>query len=463
MRAGLLAGLLLAPAAAVQGQSALEIVRKLDAIEARMNELETAPSASADQDRVERALAEMRLDIRRLGSDVDDVRVGSEEPEVRAQLQALAEELATVKSAVEAPRDQSREAELADALAEMRAYIAHAEAREAEAREAEEEEGPLTLTGRVQAQYNTTSDTSAIASEFMIRRARLTAELRINDIVTGKVQPDFGEGKISLKDAYVAFDFAPVFGMTVGQFKRPFDLFELTSSTKILTIERAGVVRGVSTCAGPGGICSYSRFTEKLGFSDRDIGVRFDGTAGDWTWQAAITNGEGANHDEVNDGKSFGARLVYAGLPNLAIGANVAAHDYTNEVDPGRKYAGGYGVDVEWGSFSGGWHAQAGAVTGDNWRNLDVAGAPSRFRTAQGVLTYRFQLGTAALDAIEPLARFSWADPDTDVDNDHEMFLTGGVVAHFVGRNKIAFNVERWMPSSGAGQWSMKVQSYLHF
>ena len=55
------------------------------------------------------------------------------------------------------------------------------------------------------------------------------------------------------EDAYVRLTFGSGFRATIGQFKRPFDVFELTSSTQTLVIERAGGVDGVSACAGPGG------------------------------------------------------------------------------------------------------------------------------------------------------------------------------------------------------------------
>ena len=72
---------------------------------------------------------------------------------------------------------------------------------------------------------------------------------------------------VDLKDAYVTFDFAPELALTMGQFKRTFDLFELLSSTDISLIERDGRVGGVDTCTGVGGVCSYSGLTERLGFA----------------------------------------------------------------------------------------------------------------------------------------------------------------------------------------------------
>lgn len=326
----------------------------------------------------------------------------------------------------------------------------------------------IEITGRVHTQFNTTSvDQDGLPStELLVRRARLTGEITVSDFVSGKVQPEFGDGEVELKDAYVRLTFSPAFRATLGQFKRPFDLFELTSSTQILVIERAGGVRGVDTCAGPGGLCSFSRFTEKLAYADRDIGVLLDGrsTGGAVRYMASATNGAGANTSEENDGKSFSGRLEVTPTPDLTISGNVGLHDFVDEIEGDDDYAVAFGGDVEWGNFDRGLHVQAALVAGDNWQNPSVAGDPSSFLTAQGIVSYRHPIdGNAYVNGIEPVGRISWGDPDTDVDDDEGVLLTPGLMLHFVGRNKIAVNVDIWSPSQGDTEWSLKAQSYLHF
>ena len=112
------------------------------------------------------------------------------------------------------------------------------------------------------------------------RRARLSTGVQVNDFVSGRVLTDFGNGSVTLRDAYLRLDFSPALRVTMGQFKRPFDPFELESASQILVIERAGDIRGVSRCTGVGGVCSLSRLTKRLEFSARDIGVMATGTAG---------------------------------------------------------------------------------------------------------------------------------------------------------------------------------------
>lgn len=323
----------------------------------------------------------------------------------------------------------------------------------------------ITLTGRVHTQWNSTSVGSEnLTSVFLIRRARLTAQIKLNDLVSGKVQPDFGAGKITLKDAYFRLGFSPSFRMTIGQFKRPFDLFELTSSTQILVVERAGGIRGVSTCAGPGGICSLSRFTEKLGFSDRDIGVMFDGRPSEqFRYMASIANGTGANKAEENSAKSFTGRVEFTPLTDLRLSANLGLHDYPNATTATDETAAAYGADVEWGNFSSGLHLQAGVVAGDNWKNLDAAGDPSSFLTAQLIASFRQPVTSQWIEAIEPVFRVSWGDPNTDLDDDEGLLFTTGAAFFFTGRNKIAANIDIWSPTTGNTEYSLKLQSYIHF
>ena len=103
-------------------------------------------------------------------------------------------------------------------------------------------------------------------------------------------------------------------------------------------------------------------------------------------------------------------------------------------------------------------------MLGDNWRNLDVAGDESRFLTWQGIATYRFSRDDGArVRAVEPVARVSWGDPDRDTISDAGLLLTPGVMVHFQGRNKIAFNVDLWRPQQGPRHWGLKAQSYLYF
>ncbi len=323
----------------------------------------------------------------------------------------------------------------------------------------------ITLAGRLHMQWNHTSSTgAAVASTFFVRRARLTAEIKVNDFISGKIQPEYGEGIVGLRDAYVDLNFDRAFRIRAGQFKRPFDRFELVSSTQILVIERAGGVRGLPGCSGVGNICSFSRFTEKLNYSDRDLGFQILGDVGKVRYSASVTNGEGPNDDvDENGTKSYTGRLEYRG-GDLTVGAHAGLHDYPNDSTGTDEYAVAYGADVDWGRYEQpGAHVKAGFVYGDNWKNLTTPD-PTKFVSAQGIVTYLFPIReNRFMYGIEPVARVSWGDPDTDVSEDDGWLFTPGLVLYFVGRNKFAVNVDIWSPATGGTEYSVKAQMYLHF
>ena len=322
----------------------------------------------------------------------------------------------------------------------------------------------ITLTGRVHSQFRTSSVDGALGSEFVLRRVRMTAHITINDLVDGRIQPDFGEGTIALKDAYLRLSFDPAFRLSFGQAKRPFDIFELYSSTQIILIERTGKIDGVDACAGPGGVCSLSQLTEKLGYADRDVGVFVDGRPSDKVeYRFSITNGTGSNTSDENGSKSYTGRVVVQATPDVRVAANIGVHDYL-DATTGNEYAAAYGGDVEIGNYGDELHVQAAIIAGQNWLNLNAFGDPSTFVTAQGVVSYRFPVaGSDRFTAVEPLARISWADPDTDAAQAGGWLFTPGVALHITGRNMLVANIDVWSPDIGGTEWSFKFQSFLHY
>ncbi len=322
----------------------------------------------------------------------------------------------------------------------------------------------ITLSGRLHTQLNTTSVATEPGEEIVIRRARFDATVKINDFVSGFVQPEYAGSKATLKAAYLRLAFGPALHATIGQYKRPFDLFTFTSSTQILVIERTGGIRGVDTCTGVGGICSFNRFLEQLEYSAVDIGIILDGhdRAGRVGYAVSVMNGTGPNVSDENGTKSYTGRLTFAATPNVHVAGNVAFHDYVNPVR-GNAYASALEGDVEVGNFHRGFHLQAGAVSGDNWRAL-VAGAPRRFFALQAIATYKVAVHDPPYaEAIEPVARVSWGDPDTATPSDGGLLLTPGVVWYIAGRNKLGANLDVWHPQQGATEVGLKVQSYLFF
>ena len=322
------------------------------------------------------------------------------------------------------------------------------------------------LGGRVHIQYNTSSVNAENGSEFFVRRARIWAATRVNDWIDGAVLVDISGSVASARYAFVRMSLSPAARLSFGQFKRAFDNFELTSSADILVVERDGDVAGAFDCAGVGGVCSYSRFSERLLFSSLDVGVLLQGEVADGKvgYLITATNGPGPNTREENDAKSYSGRLEWLPAPGVKVGANLGIHDYPNAVTGHDAYAPATAVDLEIGDFAGGFHLQAGVMKGENWRNLDADGRESDFLTWQGIVTYRFPVdGGHRVHAVEPVGRVSWADPDEGAAGDGGMIFTPGVILHFNGRNKVAANVDVWRPQGGGTVWGLKAQTYVYF
>jgi hypothetical protein len=318
----------------------------------------------------------------------------------------------------------------------------------------------IRIGGRLHAQFQSSSveDTEA---DFFFRRARLIADVSVTDFWSGRVQADFAGGGASLQDAYVRMNFADNFRVSMGQFKRAFDLFELASSTELSIIERDGRVAGVSTCAGVGRVCSYGRFISSLALGGRDQGVRVETGIGPVSVLASVTNGTGANASDENDQKSLSGRVTFQATDDIALSAQFARHDFVNGLED--EYANGWGLDAEYGGFREGLHVQAAVAGGDNWRILDAEGDPSTFLAWQAVGAYYLPLASERFTAWEPLFRISSGDPNTDVDDDAGLVFTPGAMLYIQGRNKIGFNVDFWSPETGDSEWSLKVQSFLYF
>ena len=247
-----------------------------------------------------------------------------------------------------------------------------------------------------------------VPDDVFMRRARIQLNLRMSDAFDARVEPDFGGGGVGvgLADAWARVTLAPALRISAGQFKRAFSTFEIASSTDLSLIERDGRIEGVGGCPGVASVCTFSRFSERLQFDDRDLGLRAEGALGSRiSYMATLTNGEGRNAPDVNDRKSFSGRVVIAPTGSLRIGGYAASHDY-QDADTVQHRAAAFGADVELGAYRDGFHLMAGVHAGDNWLVDTEAG----FSAAQALATFYLPLSEGGRFAgVEPLFRVSWA------------------------------------------------------
>jgi hypothetical protein len=333
----------------------------------------------------------------------------------------------------------------------------------------------MTIGGRFHMQFNTTSVDSAGGaavpySEFLLRRARLTFDVRFNDLISARIEPDYstigGVGLFSLRDAYVRLRFGSGLQATAGQFKRPFDLFELTSSTQILVVERSGAIRGVGACGTQNTVCSLSTLSAGLFYSDRDAGLMLDGDLlpGRLHYAVAATNGQTLRQRETNSGKQLTGRVSVTPRKHMVLSGNVVWKDYTNVASGAAERATAWGADLELGSFAAGPHVQAGLIGGDNWRALtpDSTGIES-FVTGQVIATYRFPVAHQWIDGVEPTLRASWADPNLSDDVDEGWLITPGAMLHLGSRNRLYVNIDIWVPDVGDTEYALLTQLNFYF
>lgn len=358
----------------------------------------------------------------------------------------------------------------------------------------------ISLSGRFQLQATTSTcsdystDNADAAStcgedvpgvDMFVRRARFTLHAKFNDWIEGRIQPDFDQvDGVVLKDAYGRLNLNPEaenshMRITLGHFKRPFDGFQMTSSTQILTIERDVDIPGVSGSTA----LSLDELTTRNRLSDRDIGVMIDGSTANGQfeyWLGAFNgNGPSANEDVDTDKQFIGraaVNLEVGSLPlQIAVAGAMTDIPFTRANESlGARRISNIELWTELGDFSDGLHMQAGAVFGENALQAKTGGAPdlvaddpfANMYTWQVIGSYKIPLeGSYFFEAIEPLFRVTMADPNTDLDEDGVWAFTPGLQIFFGGRNKLALNWDIVSFSDEAldGENSFKAQYQFHF
>lgn len=358
----------------------------------------------------------------------------------------------------------------------------------------------IDLSGRVQTQVATSScsdfpfeagspcSEQAPAVDMFLRRARFTLGIQISDLVDAEIQPDFsGVDQVDLKDAWGRLSFSPSLRVMMGHHKRPFDGFQLTSSTRILTIERDLDVPGVPGLAAP----SLDELTTRFRLSDRDVGVTAHGAppgTGLQYW-VGVFNGQGPeDNGDLNTDKQLVGRVQYTFRPGGSLPVSLAVAGASTDLpvegqedQPGVRASGERYANLElWaelGAFAPGPHVQAGMILGDNPLQTP-AGDPvstdpvagdrelASSRAWQVIGAYRLAVpGSEILAAVEPVFRVTAAEPNTDVDDDEAWGVTPGVQIFFGGRNKLALNWDLVFFSDDQAESvsSFKTQFQVHF
>lgn len=337
------------------------------------------------------------------------------------------------------------------------------------------------VTGRMQFQFNTTSVDGAdigeplASSTFETRRVRLGVNVRVGDWIRGYIEPEYALARLSLKQAWMSFELDSAFVVRAGQFKKPFSLINLTSSTVHPMIERGVRIRGLeemlalqstgqlSALRGDLLIGEQHTLLETQGYLAYDMGVAVEGRRGAFGWSAGIFNGNGPDRRDENDGKALAARLTYTvdvGTP-LTFGGAWSRRElnWPTADDTDTRTGDAFEVDAELGGLRQGWWALAEVSSGTNLATEE------RFLGAQAVISRFFGTGGTRLEGFEPMARVSWGDPDDSVEDDAGLLFTPGLNLYFVGRNRLMLNWDVFMPEGAAfdTQHAGRAQVNLYF
>lgn len=345
------------------------------------------------------------------------------------------------------------------------------------------------LGGLLQVQTSTALADRANLPTTAMRRARLDVRVHVNDLVQGRITPDFAIGDdVQLQYAYVRLAFAPAFQVVAGTADRPFSLLDEQGADEIVPIERGARFRGRRTL-------DLYRLTELVGSAGRSLGVQVQGEPANGRTGVSYAAGyfRGALGEDLAtpgpyDIQQLAGRFAVRPTSRLLLGAAVSNRRYfAVEADDATGAGGTDTTRPATGSAAA--HGQRGASArrGTSWEadlqyGRSGAAGPlalvtyatgvldpfrgGRFRGAQGWVAYRTRALSARVRGVEPLLRASWGDPQGRQAADGGVLWTPGVNVYFGPAARLMVDVDRWNPRAGTATTSAtsaKAQLQLAF
>jgi hypothetical protein len=241
-----------------------------------------------------------------------------------------------------------------------------------------------------------------------------------------------GEVVTRLKDGYLFYEPHPLIRASAGQFKAPFDVEELISTSDMLFIERSVGNRGVLGIEGP----NLEGLTQ-----GRQVGLRLDsepfffvgdGDGPGVSYELAVTNGTPANtsHNDNDDVAYFGRVNLHWG-DMVSVGGGGFYNDLTLGQPPDQlgETRTGFTADVLANAF--------GVSLLANIVQVDIEAAPEvaaeQTRTARA---YQAQIAyEEPFLGIQPAYRFAYYDPATNLDEDETSPAFEALTYHTIGLN----------------------------
>lgn len=313
----------------------------------------------------------------------------------------------------------------------------------------------VTVGGRVQTQFSTTSVDGAVPALWELRRARLELGVRLNPLVSGRLHAEFAGSQAQLRDAFVQLDVSPGLQLLAGQAYRPFSLIAQTSSTRILPIERGARIRGLASPP-----LEHYNLVSTLGYSERDVGFQLRGAPAGaplgLTYALGVFNGPlmGEADDELT--YQLAVRTTVRLAPELRAGLGWSQRDFARTAagapSPELRRGAAWQADLEYGDFAPGPHLVAEFAVGDHDPFAEEGG---RFRSAQLWAAWRSAPRGAHGFQVEPLIRVSHGAVDaTDAQRADGaaggLLLTPGINLYIGPLNRFMLNYDFWSPAGDA-------------
>jgi len=318
------------------------------------------------------------------------------------------------------------------------------------------------IGGRLQTQFyafdNDNQSRTGSSSNFFIRRARIQVNAKLRENVSLVIQPSFEGGRatgVRLRDAYIDLRLTPAssrtaFTVRTGAEKKPFGRYELISSNNLPSLERnAG--RGLLPVAS-------NNLFETAGYVATDLGASVIvahklASGRNLTLQLGGYNGQGESLNDVNGSKSVGAQATVDLTGKLGLGVAFFSHDGIVALTPTTSDSSfrNQAIDLaaQWGKPGD----QGLFVVADYMAGEDFTKDRHAMKGLSVVAAYHARTSaTRRLFAVEPVVRFDWADPDSDVAANGSTLISAGINLYLTAKAQIRLMMETQNPEAAGAR-----------
>ena len=282
------------------------------------------------------------------------------------------------------------------------------------------------VSGFVQGLYQVNAqDEDNVDNSFRMRRVRLAVSGNLNEIISYKIQGDFGSSPM-LVDAFVKAKFCDAFAVQFGQFKLPFSIESPINPVDLEAVDYGDVINklvGYSDVCGVGGIGRDLglMFTGKFMKIGKDEHYLFDYSVG-------VFNGTGPYKVGVskddNREKEFVGRLNINPLKSITASVSY----YTGHYGPNalKRDRLGFGAEYKDGKVV----ARTEFITGTTGDIVDTLGTVENFSSVgmYSIAGYWFDFTCHENEMrLLPFVRYDYFAKDADAKVGQYGILTAGI------------------------------------